>query len=126
MNSSVKSFDPSVSDLPFPGCPLGAGAAPVEAPVLLELLFELPHAATEIAAMSATRDSARRRNPGARLLLPVLYGGVVTLVSFSGAERPLLIRSRVPPPCRTPVSPPSSAAAPASRSAAPAPAVRRW
>src|SRR6266576_2747354 len=98
MNSSVKSFVPSVSDLPLPGWELAVGAAPVEAALLELLLFELPQAATAIAATSTASAALRKRRPGARLLLPVLYGGVDILVSLSGAERPLLTRSRVPPP----------------------------
>src|SRR6266513_2329671 len=98
MYSSVKSFVPSVSDLPLPGCELAAGAAPVEAALLELLLFELPHAATAIATTSTASTALKKRRPGARLLLPVLYGGVDILVSLFGLKRPLLTQSRVPPP----------------------------
>src|SRR3954453_2666456 len=94
MNSSVKFFAPSVSDLPLPGWPLGALGPELE----LELLLLDPQAARPTASATASKATI------------VLYHVLLVMRSL-----PVVVTYlRAPSPSRSPAAPVARAASPSA------------
>src|SRR3954469_490307 len=95
MNSSVKFFAPSVSDLPLPGWPLGALGLELE--LELDLLLD-PQAARPTASATASKATI------------VLYHVLLVMRSL-----PVVVTYlRAPSPSRSPAAPVARAASPSA------------
>src|SRR3954452_3975879 len=95
MNSSVKFFAPSVSDLPLPGWPLGALGLELE--LKLDLLLD-PQAARPTASATASKATI------------VLYHVLLVMRSL-----PVVVTYlRAPSPSRSPAAPVARAASPSA------------
>src|SRR3954471_6716002 len=93
MNSSVKFFAPSVSDLPLPGWPLGALGLQLELDLLLD-----PQAARPTASATASKATI------------VLYHVLLVMRSL-----PVVVTYlRAPSPSRSPAAPVARAASPSA------------